>query len=45
MYDGEGRKVWEREQDIYGRVKPETKDTYGKDESGTGEQNYRFVNS
>ena len=39
-YDGEGRKVWERELDIYGRVKPGTKDTCGKDENGTGEQNF-----
>ena len=39
-YDEEGRKAWERELDIYGRVKPEAKDIYGRAGREEGEQNF-----
>ncbi|MBD5465426.1 MAG: hypothetical protein HDR22_06355 [Lachnospiraceae bacterium] len=39
-YDEEGKKVWERELDIYGRVKTGRKDAYGRTEKETGEKNF-----
>ncbi|MBD5465423.1 MAG: hypothetical protein HDR22_06340 [Lachnospiraceae bacterium] len=39
-YDEEGKKVWERELDIYGRVKKGRKDAYGRTEKETGEKNF-----
>ena len=39
-YDEEGKKVWERELDIYGRVKTGRKDAYGRNEKETGEKNF-----
>ena len=39
-YDEDGRKVWERELDIYGRVKTGRKDIYGRTGKETGEKNF-----
>ncbi len=39
-YDEEGNKVWERELDIYGRVKSAKKDIYGRTEKEIGEKNF-----
>ena len=39
-YDEEGNKVWERELDIYGRVKTARKDIYGRTEKEMGEKNF-----
>lgn len=39
-YGEEGNKIWEREFDIYGSVKPGRKDTYGKPEKNIGEENF-----
>ncbi len=39
-YDEEGNKVWERELDIYGRVKTGRKDIYGRTEKEIGEKNF-----
>ncbi|WP_310602694.1 RHS repeat-associated core domain-containing protein [Anaerosporobacter sp.] len=39
-YDEEGNKVWERELDIYGRVKKGQKNTYGRKEERIGEQTF-----
>ena len=39
-YDEDGKKVWERELDIYGRVKTGRKDAYGRIEKETGEKNF-----
>ncbi len=39
-YDENGKKVWERELDIYGRVKPARKDIYGKTEKEIGEKTF-----
>ena len=39
-YDEEGNKVWERELDIYGRIKTRRKDTYGRTEKDIGEKNF-----
>ena len=39
-YDEEGNKVWERELDIYGRVKTGRRDVYGRTEKETGEKNF-----
>ena len=39
-YDEEGNKVWERELDIYGQVKPAKKDVYGRTEEEIGEKNF-----
>ncbi|MDE6231916.1 MAG: AHH domain-containing protein, partial [Lachnospiraceae bacterium] len=37
-YDRDGKKVWERELDIYGRVKSDRKDIYGRVEKDVGEK-------
>lgn len=39
-YDEEGKKVWERELDIYGRVKPGRKNLHGKTEGEAGEKKF-----
>ena len=39
-YDEEGKKVWERELDIYGRIKTRRKDIYGRTEKDIGEKNF-----
>ena len=39
-YDEEGNKVWERELDIYGRVKTGRRDAYGRTEKEIGEKNF-----
>lgn len=39
-YDEEGNKVWERELDIYGRVKTGKKDIYGRTEKELGTRNF-----
>lgn len=39
-YDETGEKVWERELDIYGRVKTGRKDTQGRIEGEVGEKNF-----
>ena len=39
-YDENGKKVWERELDIYGRVKPARKDIYRKTEKEIGEKTF-----
>ena len=39
-YDEKGNKVWERELDIYGRVKTGKKDSYGRTVDEVGEKNF-----
>ena len=39
-YDEEGKKVWERELDIYGRVKTGRKDVYGRTEKEVGDKSF-----
>ncbi|SHL81587.1 RHS repeat-associated core domain-containing protein [Anaerocolumna jejuensis DSM 15929] len=39
-YDEEGKKVWERELDIYGRVKTRLKDKYGRSTDFVGEDGF-----
>ncbi|MDE6233412.1 MAG: RHS repeat-associated core domain-containing protein, partial [Lachnospiraceae bacterium] len=39
-YEGDGNKVWERELDIYGRVKTGRKDVYGRTEKEIGEKGF-----
>lgn len=39
-YDKKGQKVWERELDIYGRIKPGRKDVLGVPKEEAGERNF-----